>query len=67
LSLEGEWISRPVLRRNSWLTVEGGELAGGMSGSPILSMDGKAIAVVSTDERNPVLKDCLPSWLFRRR
>jgi hypothetical protein len=67
LSLDGEkWITRPVLRWNCWLSVGGGALDNGMSGSPILSMDGKAIAVVSTDERNPVLRDCLPAWFIRR-
>ena len=38
----------------------------GMSGSPIVSMAGKVIALISTDRKNPVLKDTLPSWFFRR-
>jgi hypothetical protein len=67
LSLGGKWITRPVLRHDDLLSVGGGALDGGMSGSPILSMDGKAIAVVSTDQRNPVLRDCLPARFFRRR
>ena len=58
--------TRPVERWDCWLSVGGDALDGGMSGSPIL-MDGKAIAVVSTDERNPVLRDCLPAWFLRRR
>lgn len=66
LALDGEWIVRPVVRHRHTLAVENG-IASGMSGSPILSMDGKAIAVVSADQVNPVLRDCLRAWLSRRR
>jgi hypothetical protein len=65
LSLDGKWIDRPVLRRNGWLSVESGALVSGMSGSPIV-MDGKAIALCSVTDQNPVLRDCLPAWFFRR-
>lgn len=65
LTPHGKWIICPVQRHRSGLSVENGTLAGGMSGSPIL-WDGKAIAVVSTDTYNPVLRDCLPAWFFRR-
>jgi hypothetical protein len=42
-------------------------VAGGMSGSPILSLDGRAIALMSTGGQNPILRQNLPAWFFRRR
>jgi hypothetical protein len=68
LSLDGEWLKCAVTRRGRVIIVEDEALvAGGMSGSPIVSMDGKAIGLMSTGGHNPVLRDCLPSWFFRRR
>jgi hypothetical protein len=47
------------------LAVKGkGRIVSGMSGSPILSVDGKAMGLISTDELNPVLTDCLPARFF---
>ena len=69
LSLDGEWRKCAVTRpgRPGRLVVEDeGLIEGGMSGSPIVSMDGKAIGLVSTDEVHPVLRDNLPAWFFRR-
>jgi hypothetical protein len=67
LSLDGKWESRMLtFRSESAVGVDGG-LQGGMSGSPILSMDGKAIAVVSTDDWSPLLRSALPAWFFRSK
>jgi hypothetical protein len=67
LSLDAsEWIDAQIERRGSWLAVTTqGVVKSGMSGSPIVSMDGAAIGVMSTDFRSPVLVDCLPAWLLR--
>jgi hypothetical protein len=65
LSLDGEWCKCTVRRSNLNLGIENqGMVASGMSGSPIVSTDGKAIGLVSTDDENPVLRDNLPTWFF---
>ena len=67
LSLDAEWIECSVTRVGTWLYVDEEELIEpGMSGSPIVSMDGRAIGLMSTGRRNPVLRDDLPAWFFRR-
>jgi hypothetical protein len=67
LSLDGRWIGCTVTRYRTVLVVEDeGLVAAGMSGSPIVATDGKAIGLVSTGVRNPVLHYCLPAWFFRR-
>jgi hypothetical protein len=67
LSLDGKWEIRTLTHWIEYgVKVDGGFISG-MSGSPILSMDGKAIAVVSTDIWSPPLSDTLPAWFFRRR
>jgi hypothetical protein len=38
-----------------------------MSGSPILSPEGRAIGLMSTGEQNPALQENLPTWFFRWR
>ena len=57
-----------------------GDIAGGMSGSPILDQDGRAIGVISTSRQigtapespstsgdiQPCLAEALPAWLLRR-
>jgi hypothetical protein len=61
LSLGGEWVECTVERNRAWLrVVQEGLVKGGMSGSPILSMSGKAIGLMSTGSLNPVLVDALP-------
>ena len=71
-SLDGEQRKCTVTRGRFTLNVREGELvAAGMSGSPIISTDGKAIALVSSSGAgmgifNPVLRDNLPAWFFRR-
>ncbi len=67
LSLDAEWIKCSVTRMGTWLQVEEGELIEpGMSGSPIVSIYRRAIGLMSTGGRNPVLRDTLPAWFFRR-
>jgi hypothetical protein len=67
-SLDGEQRKCTVTRNGINLSVQDGELVvAGMSGSPIISTDGKAIALVSMGSTyNPVLRDNLPAWFFRR-
>jgi hypothetical protein len=68
LSLDGEWIECTVAARDKWLAVDQQELVvSGMSGSAILSLDGRAIGLVSTELQNPILRQNLPAWFFRRR
>jgi hypothetical protein len=66
LSLEGAWLKCTVERRHNGLAVQEGELVeSGMSGSPILSTSGKAMALMSMDGFCPVLTYCLPVWFFK--
>lgn len=52
---------------SNWLSSEKrGLFARGMSGSPILSMDGRAIGLISTGDCGPVLSENLPAWFFRQ-
>ena len=85
LSLAGQTIECAIERWNTFLAVQDDTviIKGGMSGSPIVSTDGKAIGLVSTSHHvaspdaerarqfasphNPVLRDNLPAWFFRRR
>jgi hypothetical protein len=67
LSLAGEWIDCTVTRRGTSLGVEDeGVVEGGMSGSPIINVAGRAMALMSNDIVCPVLRDNLPAWFFRR-
>jgi hypothetical protein len=66
LYLNGKWISGRVVRRRQWLQTGGDVFGGhriepGMSGSPIV-MDDKAIALVSSDGKCPVLTDATRSF-----
>jgi hypothetical protein len=66
LSLEGRWLEARVTRHGIWLTFEPKEfVVGGMSGSPIVAANGAAVGVVSTDDKNPVIADCLSAHLVR--
>jgi hypothetical protein len=66
-TLNCKLIDCTVKRWGIFLSVVEEELIlGGMSGSAIL-MDGKAIGAISTNKKsNPVIRDCLPAWFFRR-
>jgi hypothetical protein len=67
LSLEGQWIEGRVLRRGCRLEFLPHEaFVGGMSGSPIIDAQGRAIGVVSVDCMSPVILDSLSTWLVRQ-
>jgi hypothetical protein len=67
LSLAGEWVDCTVVRRGTSLGIEDeGVVEGGMSGSPIIDVAGRAMALMSNDDISPVLRDNLPAWFFRR-
>ena len=66
LALDGKWVPVTVGRHRKALAIDpAGVIDGGMSGSPILSGDGKAIGIVSTDGTHPILWEDLPAWFFR--
>jgi Trypsin-like peptidase domain len=66
LSLKGRWLEGRVSRRGGWLEFEPHQhFVGGMSGSPIVDATGAAIGVVSVDQLNPVIVDCLSARLAR--
>jgi hypothetical protein len=66
LSLQGHWLDGRVTRRSCWLAFEPAiSFVSGMSGSPIVSPDGRAIGVVSVAGLSPVLIDTLPPRLLR--
>jgi|SRR4029077_8339880 Trypsin-like peptidase domain len=77
LSLDGEWFSCDVqqIGRALWIENAAQPIVGGMSGSPIIAEDGRAIGVAcmssSSDNNrgggpNPYLADVLPAWAFWR-
>jgi hypothetical protein len=66
LSLGGKWIECSVTRWGPWLSVEEEVIESGMSGSPIISMAGQAIGVMSTGGLNPVLLEALPPRILPR-
>jgi hypothetical protein len=80
LSLDGRWTTCSVrVFRGLWIDHAVDGIRGGMSGSPILNSNGKAIGVVcigsgtGTEDTeacaeggpNPRLTLCLPGWLLR--
>lgn len=72
LALDGEWQSCTVYNGGRFLVVRdgAGSIKSGMSGSPIIGINGAAIGLVSTGgtamNMNPSLMDCLPPWLLRK-
>ncbi len=71
LSRDFEWFSCTVRSNSKRLSVieAEGKIEGGMSGSPILSSDGKAIGVVCNGSigqwnSQPILFKCLPPWIL---
>jgi hypothetical protein len=72
LSLDGEWEPCTVRYDGRYLMIcEGADqIRSGMSGSPIIDINGDAIGLVSTrggkGNLNPSLIDCLPPWLLRK-
>jgi hypothetical protein len=65
LSLKGDWLKCMMKRYHRGLLADEGLFEGGMSGSPILSLKGEAIGLISTDGQSPVLTYCLPAWFFK--
>jgi hypothetical protein len=67
LSLKAQWfgcVAASVAGRTLWLDKFAEPIRGGMSGSPILDGDGRAIGVISTGTGpNPKLPDTVPTWL----
>jgi hypothetical protein len=67
LSLNGKWTTVKIERHRKAILIDPPQvIEGGMSGSPILSVDGKAIGLVSTDGTHPILWEDLPAWFFRK-
>ena len=76
LSLDGEWQSCTLHNGGRFLSIGQNDLIkSGMSGSPIIDSDGRAIGLISTSsvgehigvrDTNPNLLDCLPPWLLRK-
>lgn len=66
LSLRGDWFEIHVtsLGRTVW-TASAEPIEAGMSGSPIVTQDGKAIGLVSSTAMSPLLVASLPGWLVR--
>jgi hypothetical protein len=71
LSRDGDWVECSIRRYGCVLSIEPAKLVEqGMSGSPILSVKGRAIGVVSIgngSDQNPVLTDNLPMKFLRQR
>jgi hypothetical protein len=68
MSLEGPWYSCPARHRGRGLWVAGSS-DGGMSGSPIIDAEGRAVGVVclggAAENLAPNLAADLPGWLLR--
>ena len=65
LLLDGEWFECSIHRGNAWLSVEPADVViPGISGSPIISLDGRAFGLLSTPDQNPILMDDLPRRLL---
>jgi S1-C subfamily serine protease len=69
LSLDRRWVActvKSIGGRAASVEKSDAPIEFGMSGSPILGPDGRAIAVASGGEvSNPLLADVLPGWLLR--
>jgi hypothetical protein len=67
-SLAGAWIQCEVrsFAPRLWITSDSAQTEGGMSGSPIIDEQGRAIGMVCTSSSgpNPLLGECLPAWLL---
>lgn len=74
LSLDFRWFGCELttLGNSIWITAANSEIRGGMSGSPILDHNGRAVGIVCVSAQsmephgpNPRLTHCLPAWLVR--
>jgi hypothetical protein len=71
LTLRGRWISAQasslgITRPGHTLWFDPDPTEGGMSGSPIVTADGKAVGVVGSSAVNSLLMAVLPGWLICR-
>jgi hypothetical protein len=73
LSFDGEWQSCTVHNGGRFLEISDGAdcIKSGMSGEPIIDVNGAAIGLMSTSgsggvNMHPSLTDCLPPWLLRK-
>ena len=64
LGLDGDWLECTAHRAGRPLWIEPERLTG-MSGSPLVSSTGAALAVISTNNMAACLVDSLPGWLVR--
>ena len=71
LTLQGQWIpvrasSLGRMRRGStlWFDDLTDPTEGGMSGSPIVTADGKAVGLVGSSAMHSLLMAVLPGWLI---
>jgi hypothetical protein len=63
LRLDGQWGTGRASHTGRSLLLDGIRFERGMSGSPIITPDGRAVGVVSTDLISPRLAGDLPAWL----
>jgi hypothetical protein len=67
LSLDGHWVPGRARTTGNrlWLKQGANSIQSGMSGSPILLPDGRALGAVSSNELHPLLTGNLPGWMLR--
>lgn len=53
-----------LLTRGFTIKKTDGKIKSGMSGSPILTDDGKVVGVLCNDDTGPILSRCLPPWIL---
>ena len=64
-SLAGKWQQCRMSQVGGPLWLSGASIDAGMSGSPILSANGRAVGVIVSNHAQPRLWHGLPSWIFR--
>lgn len=66
LALDGQWFDCRLRAtgRSLWIEEKAQAFAGGMSGSPIVDLDGAAVGVLCSSGANPLLVRQLPGWLL---
>jgi len=66
LALDGTWFDCRLCAtgRSLWIEERTQDFAGGMSGSPIVDLEGAAVGVLCSTGANPLLMRQLPRWLL---
>jgi hypothetical protein len=64
LSLDNKWFDCVVEHRGGPLWIKEAQIVGGMSGSPILAMDGGVIGLVNINGGGACLMHHLPGWIL---